>query len=167
MTPAGIESATFRFVAQHLNHCATAVPRNVGQLERITYFKPIEITFTLLFIWYCTYPCKRISHIADADSIFHLFPHVFHDFPGKWCDSFSDLCSSSGCLFPVMAKTDPFNLNGQELQISSSATPFPNQRRRNVPFKKWREAPNWWKVKWSQSSRGHHSVKCVTFPCTL
>ena len=26
MTPAGIESATFGFVAQHLNHCATAVP---------------------------------------------------------------------------------------------------------------------------------------------
>jgi len=24
LTPAGIESATFRFVAQHLNHCATA-----------------------------------------------------------------------------------------------------------------------------------------------
>jgi len=27
MTPAGIEPATFRFVAQHLKHCATAVPR--------------------------------------------------------------------------------------------------------------------------------------------
>ena len=26
MTPAGIEPATFRFLAQHLNHCATAVP---------------------------------------------------------------------------------------------------------------------------------------------
>ena len=26
MAPAGIEPATFRFVAQHLNHCATAVP---------------------------------------------------------------------------------------------------------------------------------------------
>jgi len=26
MTPAGIEPATFRFVAQHLHHCATAVP---------------------------------------------------------------------------------------------------------------------------------------------
>jgi len=24
--PAGIEPATFRFVAQHLNHCITAVP---------------------------------------------------------------------------------------------------------------------------------------------
>jgi len=26
LTPAGIKQATFRFVAQHLNHCATAVP---------------------------------------------------------------------------------------------------------------------------------------------
>jgi len=26
MTPAGIELATFQFVAQHLNHCATMVP---------------------------------------------------------------------------------------------------------------------------------------------
>jgi len=27
MTPAGIEPATFQFVAQYLNHCATAIPR--------------------------------------------------------------------------------------------------------------------------------------------
>ena len=26
LTPAGIEPATFRFVAQRLNHCVTAVP---------------------------------------------------------------------------------------------------------------------------------------------
>ena len=26
MTPSGIEPATFRFVSQHLNHCATSVP---------------------------------------------------------------------------------------------------------------------------------------------
>jgi len=32
MTPAGIETATFRFVAQHLNHCATAVPQ-ICQVE--------------------------------------------------------------------------------------------------------------------------------------
>ena len=29
VTPAGIEPATFRFVAQHLNHCTTAVPSSV------------------------------------------------------------------------------------------------------------------------------------------
>jgi len=29
LTPAGIEPATFRFVAQHLNNCATAVPQTI------------------------------------------------------------------------------------------------------------------------------------------
>jgi len=29
LAPAGIEPATFRFVAQHLNHCATAVPESL------------------------------------------------------------------------------------------------------------------------------------------
>jgi len=31
VTPAGIETVTFRFVAQHLNHCATAVPSVYGE----------------------------------------------------------------------------------------------------------------------------------------
>jgi len=30
MTPSGIEPATFRFVAQYLNHCAAAVSRFFG-----------------------------------------------------------------------------------------------------------------------------------------
>ena len=33
MTPAGIEPATYRFVAEHLNHCATAVPNQTVLLE--------------------------------------------------------------------------------------------------------------------------------------
>jgi hypothetical protein len=36
LRPAGIELATFRFVAQHLNHCATAAP---AQLGTVTLFK--------------------------------------------------------------------------------------------------------------------------------
>ena len=33
MTPSGIEPATFRFVVQHLNHCATAVSSVIHTLE--------------------------------------------------------------------------------------------------------------------------------------
>ena len=33
MTPAGIEPATFRFVAQHFNHCATAVPKTTADVK--------------------------------------------------------------------------------------------------------------------------------------
>ena len=29
LTPAGIEPATYQFLAQHLNHCATAVPPRI------------------------------------------------------------------------------------------------------------------------------------------
>ena len=36
MTPAGIEPATFRFVAQHLNHCDTAVRHLLEVLRRNT-----------------------------------------------------------------------------------------------------------------------------------
>jgi len=37
MTPAGIEPATFRFVTQYLNHCATAVPTLNG-VERENFY---------------------------------------------------------------------------------------------------------------------------------
>ena len=38
MTPFGIETATFRFVAQHLNHCATAVPKIVTVFVQLFFF---------------------------------------------------------------------------------------------------------------------------------
>ena len=37
LTPDGIEPATFRFLAQHLNHCATAVPQTSA--VHVIYFK--------------------------------------------------------------------------------------------------------------------------------
>jgi len=36
LTPSGIEPATFRFVTQHLNHCATAVPNKLNNFFKIT-----------------------------------------------------------------------------------------------------------------------------------
>ena len=54
MTPAGIEPATFRLVAEHLNHCATAVPHiyiffswYACYMPRLSYrscFGPLYIT---------------------------------------------------------------------------------------------------------------------------
>jgi len=40
LTAAGIEPATFRIVAQHLNHCATAVPK----VYIVFYTNSIEIS---------------------------------------------------------------------------------------------------------------------------
>ena len=43
MTPAAIEPATFRFVAQHLNHCATAVPFRHKKIKvKQSHYRPAQ-----------------------------------------------------------------------------------------------------------------------------
>jgi len=42
MTPAGIEPAAFRFVAQHLNHCSTAVPFNLYKKGKFFAVRAME-----------------------------------------------------------------------------------------------------------------------------
>jgi len=39
MTPTGIEPATFRFVAQRLNHCATAVWTDIDKLKLMVVYR--------------------------------------------------------------------------------------------------------------------------------
>jgi len=47
LTPAEIETATYRFVIQHLNHCATAVP----ETRRVLYQNQFEkLCISLAFI---------------------------------------------------------------------------------------------------------------------
>jgi len=69
MTPAGIEPATLGFVAQHLNHCTTAVPQCL-YIYGITIFpekSPISTTgcakrFPLhMFVWSCRWYCLRLT----------------------------------------------------------------------------------------------------------
>jgi len=52
LTPAGIEPAAFRFVAQHLNHCATVVPSNPHILKRKseTGYPRAKIMFGLKYL---------------------------------------------------------------------------------------------------------------------
>jgi len=66
MTKPGIEPATFRFVAQYLNHCATAVP----SLKLI--------------------PSQMLngSHRPDLSPLyFHLIGPVNKSFPGNYDDT--------------------------------------------------------------------------------
>ena len=56
MTPAGIEPATFRFVAQHLNHCATAPPP--PPLIKSSKYKVLVTSI-----------CKRNSHFEDYNNL--------------------------------------------------------------------------------------------------
>jgi len=53
LTPAGIEPATFRSVAQHLNHCATAAPTFIQHFFQVTSKgkRPLENLYYLLTPW--------------------------------------------------------------------------------------------------------------------
>ena len=46
LTPAGIEPTTFRFEAQHLNHCANTVPSDLPKNEINTFCQQKYITAT-------------------------------------------------------------------------------------------------------------------------
>jgi len=89
MTPSGIEPATFRFVAQHLNHCATAVPRRSCTEHDIWIWKFfLHITpRRLYFILFQFLNCRTASHV---DMIFPM-PFVprrelcFHLEPAAVC----------------------------------------------------------------------------------
>ena len=63
LTPAGIEPATFRFVAQRLNNCATAVPSSGWYIYRKAYRKVIRSVRTVRVLGYFT-------KTANARSIF-------------------------------------------------------------------------------------------------
>jgi hypothetical protein len=61
VTAAGIEPATFRFVAQHLNHCTTAVPAAKNYVE---YKSNLMNSFHLLssVLLLSDFPCTFIVH---------------------------------------------------------------------------------------------------------
>ena len=61
MTPAGIEQATFRFVAQYLSHCATAVPHSLGLTPILFYHLHLNFQ-TGLFI--SDFHCKIYGCIS-------------------------------------------------------------------------------------------------------
>jgi len=62
LTPAGIEPATYRFVAQHLNHCATAVPyRSFVLCQNSKENLHCLILFCAIVVCYVGFTVIRIS----------------------------------------------------------------------------------------------------------
>ena len=65
MTPSGFELATFRFVAQHLNRCATAVPLRSCTEHDIWIWKGFLhiIPRRLYFVLFQFRNCRTASHV--------------------------------------------------------------------------------------------------------
>jgi hypothetical protein len=63
MTPAGIEPETFRFVAQHLNHCATAVPpKDCMEIYLTSNLWIFKISHTKKITWTRTRVKNNVLH---------------------------------------------------------------------------------------------------------
>jgi len=79
LTPAGIEPATFGFVAQHLNHCATAVPIYIyiyivkGVIEIIPFFVSILFVFLSFFVHFLFLVFLFFLYFSVH---FHVFVHL-------------------------------------------------------------------------------------------
>ena len=79
MTPSGIEPATFRFVAQHLNHCATAVPANFRYYTRNGYKGLKKLKSPISMAGLATYNTVWFRSVCCA----HLLPspHTIYQHP--------------------------------------------------------------------------------------
>jgi len=106
LTPAGIEPATFRFVAQHLNHCATAVPNTISKRRNFMFCCPcisiylcnktqIDAMFILSLFRQSTSTC--FGHICSPSSggILYLYSNWYV------------LCCSVDCLHAGSISTRP------------------------------------------------------------
>jgi len=71
MTPAGFEPATFRFVAQHLNHCAAAVPYLTDVHQLIVKLRNVlpgfaSVFSAVVFRTHCTSPCIQRMPVSSS-----------------------------------------------------------------------------------------------------
>ena len=84
MTPAGIEPATFRFVAQHLNHCATAVI--VARILRRMIKKKIKDVMGEIHFGF-----RRENGTGDAVGLLRIISEQTWDVDQELCVCFLDM----------------------------------------------------------------------------
>jgi len=72
LTPAGIEPAIFRFVAQHFNQCATAVPQTLSNtvLNDGVFIRPfISASQRDVSHYFCVKSCSVMKKATDPISV--------------------------------------------------------------------------------------------------
>ena len=89
LIPAGIEPATFRFVAQHLNHCATVVPRAMKIKWIMQIFTCQEIK-TYEFMEVKIHSFVNSSSAFQENGWLHFpFIHVFVFYQKIWTHTYN------------------------------------------------------------------------------
>ena len=96
ITPSGIEPANLRFVAQRLNHCATAVPIR-GVLSPHFNSSMTVLYENILFLLICCWPCI----LAMINFRFQLHVQYFY------FDSYVPL-HVSGTFVPILRRTSVY-----------------------------------------------------------
>jgi len=79
VTTSGIEPATFCFLAQHLNHCATAVPKilYVSDIIRVTFFGLCDCT-----IFGVVFKLNGYVYVfADVETMVKRFSKILYNYP--------------------------------------------------------------------------------------
>ena len=85
LTPSGIEPATFRHVAQHFNHCATAVPSIYIYI------------YIYIYVCVCVFVCVRKNKLNDLYSS----PNIVRAIKSRrmrWAGHVARMGEERGCI---------------------------------------------------------------------
>ena len=142
MTSTGIEPGTFWLVAQHLNHCATAVPSIKRVVRKVCRWKYSTLeTFIITLsgpdtpygtLWYCLYSYKAtpmvIAKAMETCWQFITWWNVFYTSSSSSSSS-SVICQTTGPKAPpkrflhtVQSRASSFNWQNPFLSLRSSSS---------------------------------------------
>ena len=98
LTPAGVEPATFLLIAQHLNHCATAVP--LGQYNQPKFYTSLKVPYTIFEgeDIYTIYSTQKLYTVTSYLGVVYLLYMLYFTMSCMYCCQFMYCCQLS-CVY--------------------------------------------------------------------